>query len=151
MTNRSDKPCIDCVAEGVTTKRKIATTKAGKPVPGPRCATHHRAKRNTTRDTAWERRLAAIYGITAAEYWAIHEYQLGRCYLCQRATGVAKRLSVDHCHESGVVRGLLCLPCNRNVLGHARDEIAFFERAIDYLNSPPAVRAIGLKIVPEEG
>jgi len=35
------------------------------------------------------------------------------------------------------------------VLGHARDEIEFFERCIDFLNSPPAVRAIGVRVVPD--
>ncbi|WP_104183777.1 endonuclease domain-containing protein [Mycobacterium avium] len=38
-----------------------------------------------TRDTAWERRLMAVYGITAEQYWEIYEYQNGKCYICQRA------------------------------------------------------------------
>jgi hypothetical protein len=58
-------------------------------------------------------------------------------------------LSVDHCHETGIVRGLLCQPCNRDVLGHARDDTEFFERCIEYLNSPPAVNVIGERIVPD--
>ena len=92
-----------------------------------------------------------VYGISAEEYWEIYEFQGGRCAMCRRATGASKKLSVDHCHATGVVRGLLCLPCNRNVLGHAQDEVEFFERAIDYLNSPPAVMAIGVRVVPKEG
>lgn len=137
------KPCIDCVAEGILTNRKA-------PYPGPRCHSHNRAKKTQRKNVTREQRWEQIYGITAEEYWEIYELQGGVCYICQRAKGTGKRaLSVDHCHRTGVVRGLLCLPCNRNILGHARDDIDFFERAIEYLNSPPAVRAIGVRIVPD--
>lgn len=94
----------------------------------------------------------ATYGITAEQYWLIYEFQGGCCYICQRAKGTGhKRLSVDHCHETGLVRGLCCSPCNKNVLGHARDEVAFFERAIKYLTEPPATKAIGWIYVPSGG
>jgi hypothetical protein len=136
------KRCITCVDEGITTNRKT-------PHPGPRCATHHRARRSARRSMTAEQRWQQIYGITAEEYWSIHQYQEGTCAICQRATGVRKRLSVDHCHATGTVRGLLCQPCNRNILGHARDEIEFFERAIDYLRFPPAVEVIGQRITPD--
>jgi len=139
------KRCVDCVDEGITTSRKA-------PHPGPRCATHHRAKRakrsSATREQRWEQ----IYGITAEDYWLIWEYQQGYCYICERAKGIGrKRLSVDHCHDTGLVRGLLCQRCNRDILGHARDEVEFFERCIEYLTNPPAVAAIGERIVPENG
>lgn len=140
--NRKRKPCVDCVREGITTKRKA-------PYPGPRCATHHRAKRSQRGDVSWEKRIEAIYGITAEQYWQIYEYQEGRCYICQRATGVRKRLSVDHCHETGRVRGLLCTACNRNVLGHLRDDTAALQRAIDYLHFLPAQLAGVYVITPD--
>jgi hypothetical protein len=135
------KRCIDCVDEGITTARKA-------PNPGPRCATHHRAKRTTRKSGAQEARWLKVYGITATEYWAVHNFQFGKCAICQRATGATKRLSVDHCHTTGTVRGLLCTGCNRNVLGHLRDDTDALQRAIDYLNNPPAVYAIGERTVP---
>ena len=135
------KSCIDCTDEGITTNRKAAH-------PGPRCVTHHRAKRTVRKAGAQENRWAKVYGITADEYWAIHEYQYGACAICQRATGATKRLSVDHCHKTGYVRGLLCTTCNRNVLGHLRDDTDALQRAIEYLNYPPAFYAIGERIVP---
>lgn len=88
------------------------------------------------------------YGISADEYWLIYRYQLGTCAICQRATGVKKRLSVDHCHATGIVRGLLCSTCNSRVLGHLRDDTEALERAIDYLHHPPATRVIGHRVVP---
>lgn len=138
--------CKDCIEEGVTNYRPPAKTRGGKPVPANRCATHHRAKRASTRDAAWERRLIETYGITADEFWQIYEYQGGTCYICRRATGLRKRLSVDHCHKTGQVRGLLCGPCNRDVLGHLRDEPEAFLRGFDYLVSPPAIKVIGKRV-----
>jgi hypothetical protein len=135
------KRCIDCVDEGVLTSRKAA-------YPGPRCATHHRARKTKRKSTNQEQRWMSTYGITADEYWAIYRYQLGKCFVCERATGARKALSVDHCHATGIVRGLLCSTCNSRVLGHLRDDTAALERAIDYLNRPPAVRVIGKKVVP---
>jgi len=137
--------CKDCIAEGITAYRK-PVIRNGKPVPGKRCATHHRARKSKTKDAAWERRLMDIYGITAEQYWEIYKYQGGKCYICQRATGARKRLSVDHCHETGFIRGLLCSVCNKNVLGHLRDSVVALWRAITYLIFPPAQR-IGIYVV----
>lgn len=135
--------CKDCRSEGITTKRKA-------PHQGPRCVSHHRERRAALREAAWEKRLIATYGITAAEYWQIYEQQNGVCYICERATGTGRRrLSVDHCHKTGVVRGLLCSADNKSVLGHLRDSEEALQRAIDYLRSPPAVRAIGKRITPD--
>lgn len=58
-----------------------------------------------------ERALLARYGITQADYEIMLERQGGACAICKRPPGV-KRLHVDHNHETGEVRGLLCLVCN---------------------------------------
>ncbi|AGT14312.1 endonuclease VII [Mycobacterium phage Adzzy] len=142
---RTKKPrfCVDCLAEGVTTKRDAK-------YPGPRCYTHHRAKRRERSSGAWGTRIIATYGITPEEYWKIYEFQGGRCYICRRANGKKKRLSVDHDHKTGIVRGLLCTMCNKYILGWARDCIEMLQRAIDYLRKPPAVQVIGERIAPIE-
>lgn len=142
--------CKDCVAEEITTVRKPALTRAGKPVPGNRCVTHHRARKKSTSEASWEKRMIATYGINAEEYRAILEFQGGVCYICRRANGARKRLSVDHCHETGFVRGLLCGPCNRDVVGHLRDEPEAFLRGFNYLSSPPAFAVIGNRMAPIE-
>lgn len=134
--------CKDCITEGVTRYRKT-------PYPGPRCTTHHRAVRAQRRQAGRERRIETIYGITEKEYQAIYSWQDGRCFICRRATGVRKRLAVDHCHESGRVRGLLCLSCNKYVLGHLRDDIAALCRAVQYLMYYPAVEAGVDVVVPD--
>lgn len=134
--------CVDCRAEGVNNSRPV------KP-PGPRCATHARQRREIRRSSDRARRLRAVYDISLEEYAAILEYQGGACYICRRAKGIRKALSVDHNHETGDVRGLLCTSCNKNVLGHLRDDPEALQRAIDYLKNPPAHAVIGIRIVPD--
>lgn len=124
--------CKDC---GSTT-RKLTR-------PGPRCATCRRARQKATRSRAHGSMVEKTYGITADEYRRLHGSQGGLCAICRRATGATRRLAVDHDHRTGEVRGLLCKSCNRYILGYARDEVAFFVRAIEYLLNPPARRCFG--------
>jgi hypothetical protein len=88
-------------------------------------------------DKAHRARVAKVYGIQPEDYDRLYFAQGGCCAICQRATGKTRRLSVDHDHATGKVRGLLCRPCNQ-LLGHARDEVDFFYRAMQYLINPPA-------------
>lgn len=139
------KRCKDCIAEGLVNKRKA-------PHPGPRCATHHRAKRRDRRNYSHSTHIMELYGISSEEYQKVYEYQGGYCAICKRARGFRKKLSVDHDHETGEVRGLLCQKCNRDVLGHLRDDVNALYRAAHYLMSPPARQALGrIHIVPEDG
>lgn len=48
------------------------------------------------------------YGITLEEYEQLQQKQNHCCALC----GEKKRLIVDHCHDTGNIRGLLCHGCN---------------------------------------
>ena len=87
-------------------------------------------------DRAHRTSVAALYNIEPGDYDGLYAHQVGRCAICRRATGKRRRLSVDHDHASGQVRGLLCRPCN-NMLGHARDDPEFFWTAYRYLLCPP--------------
>lgn len=114
------------------------------PFPGPRCATHDRAKRQATKLAAAGRRVEKTYGLTPDEYEALYRAQGGVCFVCRRATGATKRLAVDHDHGccpgptscGECVRGLLCLICNRT-MGHYRDSAETAQRAADYLRRSP--------------
>lgn len=141
MKKKKKKRCKDCIAEGITTNRVAR-------YPGPRCYSHHKLNQKKRRNYNHAERIGKTYGITAEEYQSIYEAQGGRCYICQRATGARRKLAVDHDHESGYVRGLLCRPCNHKVLGHLRDDTEAFQRAIDYINNPPAFGVIGKRKVP---
>jgi Recombination endonuclease VII len=123
--------CKDCRESGRATNRAA-------PFPGPRCATHHREVTKERKARAHEVYVAETYGLRPGEYAELYDAQDGYCALCRRANGRTKRLAVDHDHVTGEVRGLLCKTCNHDVLGHARDDIEFFQRCIDYLRNPPA-------------
>ncbi len=69
------------------------------------------------KEKAKNRRLKRLYNITREQYDKMNEAQNGRCKLCANDPAPGKSLAVDHCHETGKVRGLLCRMCNRNIIG----------------------------------
>lgn len=78
-------------------------------------------------------KLKALYGITPEDYQAMLEQQNHACAICKKKCRSGYRLSVDHDHETGQVRGLLCRACNQ-VLGLAGESVAILEGAISYLS-----------------
>jgi hypothetical protein len=80
-------------------------------------------------------RLKRMYGITAEEYDKMLEEQLGKCAICQadQKENRGHTLAVDHCHKSGVVRGLLCHTCNR-AIGMLGDSVLRISKALEYLS-----------------
>lgn len=81
--------------------------------------------RRTWKVRAWR------YGLTEDELTAMWDAQDYRCAICRKMT---RTPSVDHCHETGQVRGLLCQKCNI-MLGQANDSAQRLQAAIDYLLS----------------
>lgn len=55
------------------------------------------------------------------------------CCICGREPEPGRRLSIDHDHESGEIRGLLCRGCNYGI-GCLKDSVALLEAAIAYLS-----------------
>jgi hypothetical protein len=84
--------------------------------------------------SAKRRRIFNQYGITLEQYEEMLAAQNGVCAICKLAPETGKRLAVDHCHDSGAVRGLLCIPCNL-VLGNAKENREVLEEAIRYLHA----------------
>jgi len=79
------------------------------------------------------------YGISYDFYLALYQFQGGRCYICRKVPK-SRRLAVDHDHETGEVRGLLCSgqrSCNHDVLGNITS-IDMARRIVLYLEDPPA-------------
>lgn len=80
--------------------------------------------------------LSRQYGISLDEYEEMLVRQSGACAICGSTdSGAAgKSFSVDHCHESGKVRSLLCRGCNIGV-GHFKDDPELLEAAARYIRS----------------
>ena len=77
------------------------------------------------------------FGITPEKYAELFKSQNGACAICKQpetATrlGKVKALSVDHCHKTSVIRGLLCSDCNTGI-GKLKDDPKVLQSAIQYL------------------
>lgn len=73
------------------------------------------------------------YGIDEKQYNELFQKQKGFCAICNRhQSNLEKRLSVDHDHKTGKIRGLLCNPCNI-AIGNFEDDINRLQGAIRYL------------------
>ena len=81
------------------------------------------------------------YGLTPRDYDRLLAAQGNRCEICGTPVEPGKRLHVDHDHETGKVRGLLCGNCNRG-LGLYKDSPVYLANAITYLEKS-RVRAPG--------
>lgn len=89
-----------------------------------------------------DRRVSTTYGLERGEWNRLFGEQEGRCAICRETR--SEKLSVDHDHKSGLVRGLLCRRCNNYLLAKgARDRPEVLRAAADYLEKPPALRILG--------
>lgn len=66
------------------------------------------------------------YGLTKEQHLEMFSRQNGKCKICNRI----KPLVVDHCHETGKVRGLLCDRCNL-LMGYV-DQVELLKSALEY-------------------
>ncbi len=77
------------------------------------------------------------YGVNSVVIQKLFNKQNNVCAICEEVgfkmnEHVKSPLNVDHCHETGTVRGLLCHNCNR-ALGLFKDNIDVLQKAINYL------------------
>lgn len=87
----------------------------------------YEAKRERDRN-GWRKRR---YGLTEEEFLSMLEQQNYLCAICETRPD-QRELAIDHCHETGKVRGLLCMNCN-TALGKFKDDVALLQKAISYL------------------
>lgn len=78
-----------------------------------------------------ERTLRKLYGLSMLDYEKMVDSQAGTCAICHEENK-GKNLRVDHDHETGVVRGLLCDRCNK-AIGQFEDNPVLLRSAIDYI------------------
>lgn len=121
----------------------VAGVRVYKSTCKPCCAARARAwcRDNRARHAATRhaREMRVTYGISAEHYEQLLVEQHGRCAICGQdepsahgRTGTPFRLAVDHDHQTGRVRGLLCQKCNR-AIGLLNDDPDRLAAAIDYL------------------
>ena len=147
MTTLSDKQCYKCESiKPLSNFHKETAIKGGfsnycKECTTKRSRNYYQANRDicNKKNALWKKkhplrvrqvrwRKAGI-SITPGEYVALREAQNSRCAICLNTPTV---LVVDHCHRTGVVRGLLCSTCNR-ALGLFADSKERLTKAFEYL------------------
>ena len=95
---------------------------------------YHREKKNPQKVLEkLHKHISYTFGMTLFEYNELFVKQEGCCGICkQHQTTFERRLAVDHCHETGKIRGLLCMKCNQGI-GQLKDSIEVLSNAIEYL------------------
>lgn len=92
---------------------------------------HRKQNMGQYRNSEYKRK----FGITLDDYNQMFENQKGKCMICGTTKGypnTGRRLAVDHDHETGKVRALLCGNCNTGI-SHFMHDPDLMEKAIDYL------------------
>lgn len=132
--------CRQCTSEigkkfrsdPINLERARATAKAWRQANPEKARATHDAWIANNRERAATahkfRQLRHRYGITRSQYENLMRESGGKCQLCRSD----KRLCVDHCHESSVVRGILCVLCNTAVERFENVE-DFAAKAAEYL------------------
>lgn len=98
-----------------------------------------RAYRNARPGYHRHQNLKQRYGLTPEEYESILFAQNFACAICEVEISHAleyktdRSVAVDHNHDTGEVRGILCSKCNL-VLGHARENTEILYKSIVYLS-----------------
>lgn len=76
------------------------------------------------------------YNMSLEDYQSMLDGQDNKCKLCNivlDSSCKALKPHIDHCHITGVIRGMLCHNCNAG-LGHFKDSIVLLDKAKEYLN-----------------
>ncbi len=96
--------------------------------------------RKDTRDSLKikKKRLKFEYGLSWEDFIELYESQGAACKICRTPLSTVpeegkKVACVDHHHETGAIRGLLCNPCNRGI-GYLKDSPTILRLAAEYLD-----------------
>ena len=112
-------------------KNEYERNRRKRPEVAAAVAQRYRENKISLQQTMRVRHLRVNYGLSTTDYQLMLERQNGRCAFCGRLPG-KQNLCVDHDHETGRVRGLLCRGCN-GALGRLGDTSTALERIIRYL------------------
>jgi len=129
------KTCSICkISKKINLFHKDKTTVHGRDYRCIECRKLQRTKHNVKfRNNILKFR----YNITVDDYNKLFKKQKGLCRICRESETLKYKdnitnLSVDHCHKTGKVRGLLCRKCNK-AIGLFKENVHYLKRVIKYL------------------
>jgi hypothetical protein len=130
----TDKKCKTCGEHKPFDEYQKDITKKDGFRPYCKACTSVRRKELLSKETIRQRNLEKNFGKGALEvYDSLFQNQKGVCAICgSPENGRYKHLSVDHCHETNKIRGLLCNNCNRG-LGLLKDDPDILRKAAAYV------------------
>ena len=100
-------------------------------------------KRMTKKDQDRDKYLRREYQVTLEERTALSKFQGDKCAICGKFERDMKiSLSLDHSHQNGLMRGLLCVRCNKAIeILNCDPKVCL--AASEYLTNPPFVVLLG--------
>jgi gas vesicle protein len=100
---------------------------------------HYKNNKDHYREKSRNKHLINVFGIDYIQYMEMLDKQNGVCAICgnpevviEKRTGKIKALAVDHDHNTGKIRGLLCYCCNKGI-GYLKDNKEIIKNAYVYL------------------
>lgn len=138
-TCKTERPFADFYVKDRGREEYVATS-AGYDSRCKECtrtgAAEYRAANPEKHRNSWRRsNYMKKFGITIEDFDRMFAAQEGRCAICKtHQSEIPKTLAVDHDHDTGKVRGLLCIDCN-HALGRFFDSVETMESAISYLKA----------------
>ncbi len=136
--NGSKLVCRSC------NRRRVANWQKSKPdLANARNRRFREANPERANEISRRSKIRKNYGMELEDYEAMLLEQGGVCAICKlpetrrHQDGTPWNMPVDHDHETGAVRGLLCANCNTGI-ANFRDNPAFLAHAIQYLNAHAA-------------
>ena len=129
---KKDKTCVECGTVYPATAKYFHRQRRNKDGLRGRCRQCRKKYAKENYLVHKDYLLRNIYGLTLVEFDKMFEDQGGSCKICGGVNKNGDRLSVDHDHKTGKIRGLLCARCN-SLLGLACDDTSILLEAIRYL------------------
>ena len=139
-----NKPCVACTKENSKRRNIKGDTKKWVRANAEKVNANNRKRyQSLTPEEKKKRNRAqqvALYGLTLEAYDAMIEKQNSVCALCGCPETNPKKgnLCIDHCHNTGKVRALLCDRCNRGI-GAFGDNLDLLEKAVIYLQKHSSI------------
>lgn len=158
--------CMQCQEERAESKRKNNRGKKGIRIEmrekgeeyyfsGVPCVNGHTSKRSVHNSECIEcrpiyrkkyakvrkfNRLFEVYKINETEYQNLIRLQNNKCKICLNELK-SKSIHIDHCHETSLIRGVLCSRCNQ-AIGLLKDNLNSIERAYKYVKFKGEIECI---------
>lgn len=96
------------------------------------CSTLHPSCKKCEKERMRWKDMKRNYGLSKEQFYELCVEQNFSCKICNHKHEDERTLCVDHDHETGKVRGLLCRKCNI-ALGHVNDDVSILRNMIAYL------------------